>query len=177
MRLQCCNKRKMIPVLFLLVVAVLMPSQVLASHSPSSNLPIDSDGMSVNQDSSCGTIAAGVVHNDSSYNVRIKGNITEGGPIVTYTLLPDQNSLDDTNMCDVDEVNGRTSWWYLWGWRSIDTWVKIYGWDITCNDWQYGGGNYIVCSAIWSGPPGEEPPTSPPLPGDPEPPDGLPVPR
>ena len=176
MRLQCCSKRKTIPVLFLLVIAVLVPSQVLANDSPSSNLPTASGNVSVNQDSDCGKVAAGVVYNDSSYNVKIRGNITEGGPHVEYTLLPGKNSLDDTIMCDVDDVNGRTSWWYLWGWRSISTWVKIYGWDVSCTDWQYGEGNYIICSAIWSGPPGEEPPISPPVPGDPEPPDKLPDP-
>ena len=51
--------------LLLLVIAILVPSQVLANHSPSGNLPIDSDDVSVSQDSSCGTIAAGVVQNDS----------------------------------------------------------------------------------------------------------------
>lgn len=116
------------------------------------------------EDPDCGTWKAGLVNNRSSFNVRIRGNLYEGGPDETFTLTPGQNNRDHTDLCDVDNVNVQEDHWFLWHWRNSDSWPKIRSWNIICvNDWVPIWGTFVKCAAIWMGPPGEEPsPVDPP---------------
>jgi len=93
--------------------------------------------------------------------MQIKGNLEEGGDAETLQLYAGQHSEDDTDMCDVDEVNVQQSHWYLWYWRNSSSWVKIYSWNLDCYTWNSDDhGNVVRCAAIWMNP-GEPEPAPP----------------
>lgn len=80
-----------------------------------------------------GEVGQGIIINDSSKDIRIKGDLADGSWEYA-TLRPGQDSIADSNICDVDYIsvwgasfsvypsvwNGRIynsrEWsWYLWG--------------------------------------------------------------
>ena len=145
---------------FLLFASILVPVPVYAN-------PPDVDPYTEHPDPDCGTFWAGVVNNASSFTMKIKGNIFEGGPHEELNLAPGQNSESDTDMCDVDEVTVTHDIWYLWYYRSAGDWVKIRSWNIHCFNFHVPfNGNIVRCLATWmdpgdgSGPPPIDPPPS-----------------
>ena len=163
---------------FVFTASTLFPIPALAN-------PTFPDSNEVNQDDDCGTPLAGVVSNHSDFWMQIRGNLEEGGPEdITYQLAPGENSEEDTNMCDVDYVNVQQDHWYLWYWRTRDSWPKIYSWNINCFNWWIPMfGTFVQCLAVWMDP-GDgspQPPIDPPGPGEggtelPEPDETLDVP-
>lgn len=164
-RRSAANSFLVVCILFL-AASLLVPSPVYADSSTTEDPPAN-----LHQDNDCGTWRAGVVSNNSSSVIRIKGNITEGGDHLIYSLWPGENSEEDTNMCDVDYVNVQQDAWWLWHWRNRNSFVDINFWNINCRDgWEWFG-TYVHCTALWAAPPNgpEEPPIPPPGPDEPQP--------
>lgn len=152
--------RSLVPAVAVLVLAVstvLVPQTVFAAGPPSPMIEPQAE------DNDCGTFWAGVVNNASSFNMKIRGNLTEGGQPQTLTLGPGQNSERDTVMCDVDDVTVPDDIWYLWYWRDANDWAKIRSWNLHCFDfYRILYGTVVRCLAVWMDP--EEPEPTPPIP-------------
>lgn len=148
----------------LTAAAVLTPSPTYASPSDPVVTP--------QEDADCHTWLAGVVNNESTFWMQIKGNLVEGGPTdIVFQLAPGENSEEDTAMCDVDYVNVQQPAWWLWHWRNQDSWVDINFFNITCRDRWWFGNKYVHCTALWAAPPDgpPEPPIPTPGPDEPQP--------